>query len=153
MQSKKPNDVLSEIFQWGDNFLLGYGPIDNVHQEFVNQVSQLLSAPNEDLLELMSALEMHTKSHFDLEKKWMVDTQFPPMDCHVEEHDAVIQSISEVRDLVAAGDYDVCRRLATSLADWFPKHADHLDSALAHWMCKIQFGGKPVVIRRNMEKC
>ncbi|KWT98735.1 hypothetical protein APY03_0047 [Variovorax sp. WDL1] len=28
------------------------------------------------------------------------------------------------------------------------RHADYLDSALAAWMCKQQFGGKPVVLHR-----
>jgi hypothetical protein len=44
----------------------------------------------------------------------------------------------------------VCRRLGSELAAWFPGHADYLDSALAHWMCKRTLGGKPVVLRRNI---
>ena len=43
------------------------------------------------------------------------------------------------------------RRLAAALADWFPGHAFHRDSALAHWMVKRSFGGKPVVLRRNLD--
>jgi hemerythrin len=41
------------------------------------------------------------------------------------------------------------QRLAAELVRWFPGHADYLDSALAHWMCKQRLGGKPVIIRRN----
>ena len=40
--------------------------------------------------------------------------------------------------------------LSDSLEAWFPGHADYLDSALSHWMCKLRWGGKPVVIRRNI---
>ncbi len=39
--------------------------------------------------------------------------------------------------------------LIAELADWFPRHTAHLDSALAHWMSKKNFGGKPVVLRRS----
>jgi hypothetical protein len=44
----------------------------------------------------------------------------------------------------------LCRSLVQALVDWFPGHAAHLDSALAHWMFKRQFGGKPVVLRRTI---
>ncbi|MEO7402205.1 MAG: hemerythrin, partial [Burkholderiales bacterium] len=49
----------------------------------------------------------------------------------------------------AAGEIDAARRLAKELRDWFPGHAQHLDSALAHWMFKRSYGGKPVVLRRR----
>jgi hypothetical protein len=37
------------------------------------------------------------------------------------------------------------------LFEWFPGHADYLDSALAAWMTKRRFGGKPVVLRRSVK--
>jgi hypothetical protein len=55
-----------------------------------------------------------------------------------------------VQQVVAQGDIAEGRRLARALAEWFPGHATHLDSALSHWMSKQKFGGKPVVIRRNV---
>ena len=42
-------------------------------------------------------------------------------------------------------------RLAQALADWFPGHADYLDSALAQWMVKKQLGAIPVVVRKNLK--
>ena len=39
------------------------------------------------------------------------------------------------------------RRVADELAAWFPPHVQHLDSALTHWLCKLQHGAKPVVLR------
>ena len=41
--------------------------------------------------------------------------------------------------------------LAQSLADWFPGHADYLDSALVQWMVKKQLGAIPVVVRKNLK--
>ena len=51
---------------------------------------------------------------------------------------------------LAEGNVALCRDLTEALVDWFPGHATHLDSALAHWLSKQRFGGKPVVIRRNI---
>ena len=84
----------------------------------------------------------------------MTQTQFPPRDCHIDEHNAVLRSIEEVRQLLSVGRVDVARSLVAELVNWFPGHATHLDSALAHWMFKQKNDGKPVVIRRglNFEK-
>jgi hemerythrin len=61
-----------------------------------------------------------------------------------------MNSMRQVIELVKQGDVAEGRRLADALADWFPGHAFHLDSALAHWMVTLSHGGKPVVLRRNV---
>jgi hemerythrin len=80
----------------------------------------------------------------------MTETDFPARECHIQEHAAVMQSLTEVRDAVARGDIAVGRRFAEELARWFPGHADYLDSALSHWMNKRRLGGKPIVLRRGV---
>ena len=57
----------------------------------------------------------------------------------------------EVKQQLAIGNAAVCRQLGDELAAWFPGHADYLDSALAHWMCKRTLGAKPVILRRNIK--
>lgn len=133
---------------WGDNHVLGYVPMDDIHEEFVDLVGQMQVAGDEQLPTLLDALQEHLQSHFEQENQWMVQTEFPPRDCHIDEHNAVLKSVGEVKELVVQGNTQVCRTLVEALADWFPGHATHLDSALAHWMCKRSLGGKPVVIRR-----
>ncbi len=79
----------------------------------------------------------------------MRSTDFPALQCHADEHDAVMKSVREVQAVVAQGNCGEARSLARALADWFPGHADYMDSALAQWMSKKLFGGAPVVLRRN----
>lgn len=136
-------------FEWSDALLLGFGPMDSVHQEFVSIVQAMLNCPGEELLEHLKAFERHAANHFDQERAWMRSSDFPARECHEEEHSAVQKSVSEVIPLVASGDIAAGRRLAQALADWFPGHTDYLDSALAHWMVSRSTGGKPIVIRRN----
>jgi hemerythrin len=81
----------------------------------------------------------------------MTETAFPSTDCHAGEHNEVMKSVYQVRDILAAGgNPQVARGLAEELARWFPGHADYLDSALAQWLVKKKSGGIPVVLRRNM---
>ena len=134
---------------WGDHLLMGYAPMDDIHQEFVDLISQLETADDAQLPALLQAMEVHLQHHFAEEDQWMNSTAFPPRDCHIDEHAAVLKSVAEVREKLAQGDVAVCRSLIAALADWFPGHATHLDSALAHWLFKQRFGGKPVVMRRS----
>ena len=135
---------------WGDALLMGHGPMDDIHEEFVQLAGQLETASDAQLPELLQAMEVHLHHHFAEEDQWMLSTSFPPRDCHIDEHAAVLKSVAEVRLKLAEGNVTLCRDLIKALVDWFPGHATHLDSALAHWLSKQRFGGKPVVIRRNI---
>lgn len=135
---------------WSDAHILGYAPMDQIHEEFVQLIARLQVARDDELPELLSTMEVHLQAHFGEENTWMRDTEFPPRDCHIEQHDAVLNSVHEVQELLAQGNPQVCRALVQALADWFPNHATHLDSALAHWMCKRRLGGKPVIFRRTI---
>lgn len=145
------NAVQGDAFTWSDSFVLGYHEMDDTHREFVQVVQRLLDCPDAELLAAMDAFERHAREHFGMEDEWMSSTGYPPGDCHQDEHAAVLKSTVEVRELVAQGRVDIGRDFAQELVKWFPGHAQYLDSALAHWMFKRQYGGKPVVIRRVID--
>ncbi|NML32348.1 bacteriohemerythrin [Paraburkholderia antibiotica] len=137
---------------WSDARLLGFPLMDEVHKDFYSVALQLVTCTNATAAAAMEAFEKHAVSHFDQEDEWMRSTNFPPRQCHVDEHAAVLKSVSDVREAVLQGhaDAELVRQLGTSLFEWFPGHADYLDSALAAWMTKQTMGGKPVVFRRKL---
>lgn len=141
-----------DSMNWSDTYVLGYAPMDTIHEEFVELIGRLQIASDDVLPVLFAEMEEHLQAHFEEENTWMRDSDFPPRDCHIEQHDAVLHSVREVKELLAEGDTAECRRLVAALADWFPNHAAHLDSALAHWMCKRRLGGKPLVFRRSINQ-
>ena len=132
-----------------DAINLGYGPMDAIHREFDELMAQTQQDGDAELAGHLAQLGAHLRAHFDAENGWMNSSAFPARDCHIDEHAAVLASLDEVMPLVAAGDHALGRRFVAELASWFPGHADYLDSALAHWMCKQQYGGKPVVLTRR----
>jgi len=142
----------AETMKWNDDHVLGYAPMDDIHEEFLDLIEQLQSAPDHCLPERLERMQAHLVAHFDQENTWMEETAFPPRDCHIKEHEAVLKSVAEVRVLLAQGNTTVCRELARALADWFPGHATHLDSALAHWMCKKRLDGRPLVFRHMQRR-
>ncbi len=141
-------------FIWNDSYLLGYGPMDDTHREFVDVVQRLSTCADADLASHLAEFRVHAEAHFDMENQWMRDTDFPPRDCHIDEHAAVMGSVKEVQDLLANGNLQhvgIARNLIAELINWFPGHAIHLDSALSHWMVKRSHGGKPVVFRKKAD--
>lgn len=139
-----------ENFTWSDRFLLGHGAMDATHREFVDIVQAMLGAPDDELPALLDDFLNHAERHFDDERKWMLSTEFPAAQCHIDEHDAVLASVHEVRALMAGGGHETtCRALARELSRWFPGHADYMDASLAQWLVKKRAGGIPVVFRRS----
>lgn len=137
--------------RWHDGYLLGYPPMDRVHEEFVELVGGLQQAQDAQLPALLELFVAHAQAHFGEEDRWMQASAFPARECHIKEHAAVMKSVLEVRESLAQGNCGMVRYLAAELAGWFPGHADYLDSALSHWMCKLRSGGKPIVLRRDVE--
>lgn len=141
----------TEEFVWTEQYLLGFGEMDATHKEFVETVAALQRAPDDTFLAALDQFIDHAKAHFGTEDRWMTETGFPPADCHIDEHAAVLKSAHEVREVVAEQRrFDIGRSFAAELQRWFPGHADYLDSALAAWMVKRQTGGRPVVLKRNL---
>lgn len=138
--------------EWNDAMLLGHGPTDHAHEEFVQVVKALDACNVVTALGCLQAVEDHLLSHFESEREWMVRTAYPNMDCHLDEHQKVLDSVSEVNQLAKAGQVGLrdVRRLAAALADWFPKHVTYLDSALSTWISKRKHGGAPVILRRDI---
>jgi hemerythrin len=149
--SRSTQSQSAGLLAWSDQYLLGHAPLDDTHEEFVDIIGRMQRADDAALPALLDELHRHLGEHFGQEDRWMEESEFPPRACHIDEHAAVMASVNGVRQLVAQGDFGECRRLVQALADWFPAHADHLDSALAHWLAKRAFGGKPVVLRRGLQ--
>ena len=120
---------------------LGYAPMDDVHVEFEVLVAATLAATDNELLFNLEQLRIHLHEHFGAEIGWMRHTEFFASDCHIDEHAA--------DEVIERGELRVNRAFAAELQRWFPGHADYLDSALAAWMCKRQYGGRPVVLHRR----
>ena len=156
-EPKPPQALVLDDMRLNDEFAqrdfrLGWGPLDEVHEEFVHLVRMLAIATDDEVARALRAVQQHCQGHFGQEDAWMKETGFPAFACHAQEHAAVLASIDGVMRKVAAGDFQAARRLADALMEWFPAHADHLDSALAHWMCHRRLGGKPVVLHRPIAR-
>lgn len=142
---------MTQAMTWNDSFLLGLAGMDDSHKEFVSCVAAIQTAADAELAARLADFEVHALAHFEQEQQWMDNSAFPARQCHSDEHAAVLASVREVNGLLEQGvNPQVVRDLAEALADWFPGHADYMDSALSHWISQRSKGGAPVVLRRNV---
>lgn len=132
-------------FCWNDTWLVGHGLLDDEHQAFAGLITALLAATDDSLASCLDEVIDHASAHFAEEDASMRSLNFPAQQCHMDEHAAVLRSANGVRQRLRGGEAQPARRFATELAAWFPPHVQHLDSALASWICKQAWNAKPLV--------
>ena len=122
------------LMEWTENLELGVDRMDETHREFVAQLNALHAAPQDEFLPMLDAFIEHTVEHFAQEQRWMSEMEFPPMHCHLREHEGVLDIMREVRRMVSEGKTQVGPVLTRELAPWFENHARSMDATLAFFL-------------------
>jgi hemerythrin-like metal-binding protein len=116
---------------WSDGLRLGLPVMDDTHEEFVELLACAESADDAALPALWNTLIAHTAEHFGREDEWMLATGFALGNCHMSQHQSVMQVLRLGAAEAAQGRLEPIRKMIGELAVWFPHHAQTMDSALA----------------------
>ena len=122
------------LIEWDEALVLDGGVIDDTHKEFVDLLNRMHEAPDGELLDILDQFIAHSEAHFGQEQRWMEELEFPPLSCHVREHEGVMEIVREVRRRAAAGDMGYGKILAQGVAEWFANHATSMDLVLARYI-------------------
>lgn len=133
------------VMEWNDALVLDQGVMDETHREFIALLNRLADAPEDQMLAVLDEFIAHTEEHFGQEQRWMEQMNFPPLHCHVNEHQGVLQIAHEVRRRAVAGETRFGPVLARAVAEWFATHAASMDHVLALYMKEVGFD--PAAIR------
>jgi hemerythrin-like metal-binding protein len=115
-------------------YAVGWPAIDHLHAECDALLAALAAATDGEQLRAIDLLFEHLLEHFGAEEALMQASEYPRLDCHKREHDAVLRVVARVRPMCEAGDHDIARRLATEFPQWFGAHAGSMDLQLAGWL-------------------
>jgi hemerythrin len=126
--------LLVPVIEWNESLMLDQGVMDETHKEFVELLNRLAEVPAEGLLAVLDEFIAHSEVHFAQEQRWMAKMDFPPLQCHVAEHESVMQVAREVRVRTQAGETRFGPVLAQAVAEWFTKHATSMDAVLSLYM-------------------
>jgi hemerythrin-like metal-binding protein len=116
---------------WSDGLRLGLSLMDDTHEEFVELLARAEAADDASLPALWNTLVAHTAEHFGREDEWMLATGFALGNCHMSQHQSVMQVLRQGAAEAAQGKLEPIRKVIGELAVWFPHHAQTMDSALA----------------------
>lgn len=130
-------------------FEVGFEPMDELHREFRDILVQLAAPGGADYGDLLLKLHEHLLEHCRTEERWMKGSDFPSCACHRQEHEMLLEVVSEVRRRFDAGDVEVVQRLAVELPRWFEIHANTMDAALAVHL--RDHGGAELAVRNRSE--
>ena len=119
------------VMEWDDSLVLDRGVMDDTHREFIGLLNRLADAPDDQMLAALDEFIAHTEAHFSQEQRWMEQMSFPPAECHVREHNGVLEIAREVRNRASMGETGFGRVLARAVAQWFANHAASMDTVLA----------------------
>ncbi len=121
------------IIEWEDElFLLDVEVMDETHREFVDLVNQLNNATNKEFPTLFDQLIAHTQTHFRQEENFMMESKFPSIAEHKDEHQRILGEMHQFKKRVDKGLIAFGRNYIKSrMPEWFRLHAATMDSALA----------------------
>jgi hemerythrin len=127
------------VMEWNDALVLDRGVMDETHREFIGLLNRLAEAPDTEMLAVLDEFIAHTEAHFSQEQRWMEQMAFTATECHVNDHQGVLQVALEVRKRAAAGETRFGPVLARAVAEWFATHATSMDHVLALYMKEVGF--------------
>jgi hemerythrin len=119
--------------------------------ETLRQASPEAGAARQALAELRE----HAQAHFAFEDGELRALGGPDMQCHLDEHAAVLSSLAEVAEVLddsattAATVTHLTQSLAAELLRWLPEHVHYMDSAVALARARARLGAAPIRIRRK----
>lgn len=131
------------VMEWNQNLVLDQGLMDETHREFIALLNRLAEAPEAEMLAVLDEFIAHTEAHFSQEQRWMEQMAFTATECHVNDHQGVLQVALEVRKRAAAGETRFGPVLARAVAEWFATHATSMDHVLALYMKEVGFKPDP----------
>ena len=117
-------------YVWNDSLSVGYELIDRQHQRLfaiANDLTEAVDKANEGdsegLRAIISDLLAYTRNHFSEEEPLMQQAGFPDFLRHKAEHDALIDKICEVEELLDQGEvHAVAAFLPTMIVCWLTHH-------------------------------
>lgn len=116
--------------------ITGNPEIDRHHADFIDALKAVSGASGDGVLEALEHLQSHCEVHFEFENAQMKASNFPPIGCHVGEHEMVTETVRAVRERVAGGNPAIAQSLGPALTQWFENHVQSMDAVLALYLAQ-----------------
>lgn len=127
------------MFEWNDAYSVGIGSIDAQHQGLFAIARELHTAMSAGqgkaaLGKILDRLVRYTTAHFAHEERLMRLADYPGLESHVGEHQALTSKVMELQTDYKAGRTTISIQLLQFLRTWLQQHIQHSDLAYAPYV-------------------
>ena len=136
-----------QSIKWSTEMSLGIKDMDAAHKEFIEDLTELLTVPDEVFAEAFMRLIGKVEKDFREEEELMEEIDYPGLAGHREQHARVLGALHHVAPHVMNGDIGLGREAAELLPQWFLFHLSTMDTALAFALDLDGAEINPVTIR------
>ena len=129
------------IFEWQECFFIGVAPIDEHHLHLVELLNKthrdfLRQVPSDILSELFEELIDYATYHFSAEEQVMLESGFPNIKQHKQEHANFSREIIEMHNNYLKKQKPFFLEILTFLQDWLKSHILQSDRELGHFLAR-----------------
>jgi hemerythrin-like metal-binding protein len=127
------------MFQWSPDYSVGVAGVDAQHQNLFALARELHEAMaagqgKAALEKLLGRLIRYTASHFADEERLMRAADYPGLETHQAEHQALTRKVLDFQADFAAGRVNLSVQLLQFLRTWLDQHIRHSDLAYAPYL-------------------
>ncbi len=117
----------------------GLTKLDDCFSQIFCHSSQLLLCSDNTVPELYRIMLTELEQVFADEQVLMEQSDFPAIQCHVEQHARALRALHRLYPAIMCGDHAKARVVGGQLlADWLSIHIETQDTALAIWITQTQ---------------
>ncbi len=120
--------------EWSDDYKIGIPVIDSQHKRLFQLIFELNKAlkaglRRSDLEQLLSGLDQYITRHFQLEEKYMMESNYPKLNIQQKAHAYFTHRFRELSEEVSQGGMTptIVQAIKGELAEWFKEHVAGLD--------------------------
>ena len=141
-----------QSIKWSQDMSLGVKDMDDAHKEFFEDLTALLTMPDEEFAPAFMCLIEKVEKDFHEEEVLMEEMDYAGLQGHREQHARVLGALHHVAPHVMNGDLNLGREAAELLPQWFLFHLSTMDTALAFALDLDGAAINPVTIRLAAER-
>ncbi|WP_088709752.1 bacteriohemerythrin [Noviherbaspirillum denitrificans] len=141
-----------QTIKWSEDMTLGVKDMDEAHKVFFEDLSALLTMPDDQFPTAFMGLIGKVEKDFREEEDLMEEIDYPGLLGHREQHSRVLGALHHVAPHVLNGDIALGREAAELLPQWFLFHLSTMDTALAFALDTQGAEINPATIRLAAER-
>jgi hemerythrin-like metal-binding protein len=128
-----------KILEWTPEYAVHVGEIDREHQSLFAAINHLheamLAGHGADILgTLLADLDRYVQTHFAHEEQLMVDSRYPGLQAHVQQHEALQRRAKTLLTRFEHGEVTMTIELTLLLSEWLRQHTMTTDRRLGEYL-------------------